>query len=193
VNNDSEFTDLTLRSLYDGTTIYFGGSINTSEPALIGLVYQVNNSAPLFDPGPVWNNGNDAKMVDVENNTFDYVTAFGSPALDTQNGGANNVFGRCWTKNDSIDFEFSCPLDSGDTRGADIALRPGRSSVIFPVIFYSSPFDLHSLLQPNGDWDYITLELYGFIIPSYSIPILIVCALGVSSILILHIRKKKAK
>ena len=200
-NNQSFHRNLVIKSAFNDSHLFLGISVDETAPVdedtFVGIVFQVG-SDPLFDydgssePEPY--DGHDAKSVASDNVTFsDQVTSYGVFALDVSNGGTSDLQGSSYNRTGGWNFEMCMPLDSGDVNGADPSLESGDNVKIMP--YYAceslSPWFFWQFRTTDGKWDYAKLWIGEKTIPSYSIPILILCMVGVCFILIGKYKKPK--
>ncbi len=187
--------EVDIMSVHNGESLYMAFSINeTLTETTLSMAFHVNASAPIYtldNAIPVWNDGNDVKMLNMDNSTNDVAIVYGGTwPTDIQNGGANDVEGKCWNKSDGMQFEIMFPLDSEDSRGRDVVLKPGRSNGFVP--WFNNGTDAAYICVPDTiNGNFFTLQLEGFTIPSYSPVVLIVSILGTSVILMAKLRKKR--
>jgi len=193
--------NITIASVYNNVSLYLWISVDDLESeATMFLIFQTNLAADLIldYTVPTWTDGNDIKTIDSNNNSIDEFILDDSALVDTNYGGTNDTNGKTWSRPDGFNFEVVMPLNSTDTAGGDFSLQMGDSINFFPHYIANGGYGL--IHKTNGTWELINLVLEepsedpdpdpDPLIPSYSIPIVIVSAVAVSALLIFKTKRK---
>lgn len=169
IDNQLDTIDLQFRTSYSATNLTLGITIYDDNPIasdVIVVFFKVNTSSDLLHingGNPYFENGNDAKVLYVNNNTFDSHTSgsFFNAYFDTDNvGGTDDMFGKAAiTPGVKVDFEMTMPLNTGDIpESADIALEAGDSVEIF-FWYYVKSVDYSGFRNTDLDYNSYILEL----------------------------------
>jgi hypothetical protein len=78
--------------------------------------------------------------------------------FDTNLGGTNDVKGYSIYSDDYYYIEFTTPLTSGDTAGADFSLAK-KDAIDFFVMYRDNSTTYTQVREADGDYDYCTLNV----------------------------------
>ncbi|NHJ48895.1 MAG: hypothetical protein FK733_14010 [Asgard group archaeon] len=170
LNNTGDTIQIQIMSLYStNEIIYFGITVpdtNATNDYLL-IAFRTNGSSPLIlgsTPETMrFGNGNDMKIGFVHNNVTDdaYSLDYGPEIVfDTDDGGLNNIDGKCHTNSTHVTFEWGIPFNSGDTIGRDFNIWVGIQMNCFIYYFDDENDKRYSQLRKSeSDYDYCQIHL----------------------------------
>ncbi len=172
LNNIADTLDIEIMSLYSvNEIIYFGVTIpdtNATNDYLL-IAFRTNGSSPLIlgsTPETMrFGNGNDMKIGFVHNNVTDdaYSLDYGPEIVfDTDEGGTNDIEGKCHTNATHVTFEWAIPFNSGDTNGRDFNIWIGIQMNCFIYYFEDENDKRYTQIRKSeSDYDYSRVQLIG--------------------------------
>lgn len=127
------------------------------------IIFKTNSASPLLIYDDIWTFGNnhDAKIfysdLNVSVDGLTDATLSGGP-FDTDVGGINNIQANGTHTGTQYTFEFTTPLDSGDTLGKDISLVK-KDEIDFFVMYRDDGFTYSQIRTLDQDYDYCSLKI----------------------------------
>ena len=133
------------------------------------------------------------KFVNSMNFTEDDIILDDSAIQDSNHGGTNDTNAKVRNRVDGFNFEIEMLVDSGDALGGDFSLQAGDSINLLP--YYTSDSEYSLINVTSGTGELLNVELKAPpepdpTIPSYSIPIVIVSVVAMSSLMIFKTKRK---
>jgi len=184
-----------VASVYNDTTLFLWVTLDEpdTEYGTLMFIFQSTNQPIVINHTiPTFSEGNDAKVIYTDNQTWDGVISSSSGlGSDVTEGGTIDSEAKCFVRPGGYDFEKAITLNSGDTNGGDVSLLPGDSINMFPSYVNYAENGEYALIHTVDEWwEQILVKLVKPSIPSYSIPILIFSMLAVCTILIFKNKQK---